>query len=107
MWWGKRARASISLRVFEEIRIEIGAQAIGIAQGAFDALSHIRNSESSSGCGWANSKVSDTSWQRWPRNRDGRLIVYRAAMSIDEGVIEPMLTSMAKLYAAQVAGRSC
>ena len=31
------------------------------------------------------------------------MIVYKAASSIDDGVIEPMLTSMAKLYAARVA----
>ncbi|MEW6668552.1 MAG: acyl-CoA dehydrogenase family protein [Thermodesulfobacteriota bacterium] len=93
-----------ALRVFEEIRIEIGAQAIGIAQGAFDrALAYTKQRKQFGMPLGQFQIIRHKLAEMATKIETGRLIVYRAAMSIDEGVIEPMLTSMAKLYAAQVA----
>ena len=93
-----------ALRIFEEIRIEIAAQAVGIAQGAFDrALAYTKQRKQFGKrldqFQSLQHKLADLA----TKIETARLIVYKAASSIDDGVIEPMLTSMAKLYAARVA----
>ena len=93
-----------ALRIFEEIRTEIAAQAVGIAQGAFDrALAYTKQRKQFGKrldqFQSLQHKIADLA----TKIETARLIVYKAAFSIDDGVIDPMLTSMAKLYAARVA----
>ncbi|MBP7527812.1 MAG: acyl-CoA/acyl-ACP dehydrogenase [Syntrophorhabdaceae bacterium] len=93
-----------ALRILEEIRVEIAAQALGIAQGAFDrALAYVKQRKQ------FGRKLIDFQATRHrlseliTRIETARLIVYKAACAIDRDDIDPMLTSMAKMYAARVA----
>lgn len=93
-----------ALRIFEEIRIEIAAQAIGIAQGAFDrALAYAKQRKQFGKRLDQFQSLRHKLAELATKVETARLIVYKAAASMDNGVIEPMLTSMAKLYAARVA----
>jgi alkylation response protein AidB-like acyl-CoA dehydrogenase len=93
-----------ALKVFEEIRIEIAAQAVGIAEGAFDsALAYVKQRKQFGKRLDQFQSVRHKLAELATKIETARLIVYKAAWSMDDGVIEPMLTSMAKMYAARVA----
>ncbi len=92
------------LKFFDESRIEIAAQALGIAQGAFDrALSYTTSREQ------FGKKISDFQVTRHKladmatRIDAARLLVYRAAWHCDRGRGDSKLTSMAKMFAGRVA----
>jgi alkylation response protein AidB-like acyl-CoA dehydrogenase len=93
------------LRIFEEIRVEVAAQAVGIAQGAFDrALAYVKQRKQ------FGKKLEEFQATRhklaelMTKIETARLMVYRAAWGIDQEDIDPRITSIAKLYAARVAG---
>ena len=93
-----------ALEFFGESRIEIGAQALGIAQGAFNrALAYVRErtqfGKKLSQFQSTRHKLADMA----TKIETARLIVYKAAWSRDQGLIDPGLTSMAKMYAGRVA----
>jgi len=92
------------LNFFDESRIEIAAQALGIAQGVFDrALSYTTTREQ------FGKKISDFQVTRHKladmatRIDAARLLVYRAAWHCDQGRVDSKLTSMAKMFAGRVA----
>ncbi|MBN1102166.1 MAG: acyl-CoA/acyl-ACP dehydrogenase [Deltaproteobacteria bacterium] len=92
------------LEFFDESRVEIAAQALGIAQGAFDRALAYTKERSQFGKKLAQfqatqHKLADMA----TKIETARLIVYRAAWNYDKGVIDPKLTSMAKMYAGRVA----
>jgi alkylation response protein AidB-like acyl-CoA dehydrogenase len=92
------------LEFFDESRIEIAAQALGIAQGAFDrALAYTRErkqfGKKLAEFQATQHKLADMA----TKIETARLLVYKAAWSYDQGKTDPMLTSMAKLYAGRVA----
>lgn len=93
-----------ALEFFDESRIEIGAQALGIAQGAFDrALAYTRE-RSQFGKKLARFQITRHKLADMATKIEtARLVVYKAAWNYDRGVIDPMLTSMAKMYAGRVA----
>lgn len=102
---GKEGRGFYqALRVFEEIRVEIAAQALGIAQGAFDrGLAYVKQRRQ-----FGRKLIEFQATQHKlseliTRIETARLVVYKAAWAIDRDDIDPMLTSMAKMYAARVA----
>ena len=92
------------LEFFDESRIEIAAQALGVAQGAFDRALAYTKERSQFG-----KKLSEFQVTRHKladmatKIETARLIVYKAAWNFDQGRIDPKLTSMAKMYAARVA----
>jgi alkylation response protein AidB-like acyl-CoA dehydrogenase len=93
-----------ALEFFDESRIEIAAQALGIAQGAFDrALAYCKERTQ------FNKKIAEFQVTKHKladmatKLETARLIVYKAAWNFDQGHIDPKLTSMAKLYAARMA----
>jgi alkylation response protein AidB-like acyl-CoA dehydrogenase len=93
-----------ALRFFEDVRIEIAAQAVGIAQGAFDrALAYCRQRKQ------FGKSLSDFQATRHKlaelitKIETARLVVYKAAWNLDQDIAEPKLTAMAKMYAARVA----
>jgi len=92
------------LEFFDESRILVAAQALGIAQGAFDrALSYVKEREQFgskiAGFQVTQHKLADMA----TKIELARLITYKAAWNFDQGRMDPKLTSMAKMYAARTA----
>jgi alkylation response protein AidB-like acyl-CoA dehydrogenase len=92
------------LEFFDESRIEIAAQALGIAQGAFDRALAYTKERKQFGKKLAQfqatqHKLADMA----TKIETARLMVYKAAWNYDQGRIDPKLTSMAKMYAARAA----
>ena len=92
------------LEFFDESRVEIAAQALGIAQGAFDrALAYVKErSQFGKKIGQfqvTQHKLADMI----TKIETARLIVYKSGWNFDQGIIDPKLTSIAKMYAGRVA----
>lgn len=93
-----------TLRILEEIRVEISAQALGIAQGAFDrAFAYVKQRKQFGRRIIDFQATQHTLSELMTKIETARLMVYKAAWAIDQEQIDPMLTSMAKMYAARVA----
>ncbi|MBU1183218.1 MAG: acyl-CoA dehydrogenase family protein [Pseudomonadota bacterium] len=92
------------LEFFDESRILIAAQALGIAQGAFDrAIAYVKQREQF-GKKIAQFQVTQHKLADMATKIElARLITYKAAWNYDQGRIDPKLTSMAKMYAARTA----
>ncbi|MCP4691317.1 MAG: acyl-CoA dehydrogenase [Desulfobacterales bacterium] len=92
------------LHFFDESRIQVAAQALGTAQGAFDrALAYVKQREQF-GKKIAQFQVSQHKLADMATKIElARLITYKAAWNFDQGRIDPKLTSMAKMYAARTA----
>ncbi len=96
-----------SMWFFDISRIGVAAQAVGTAQGAFEiAFKYAKQREAFGqpiiqfqqiGCKLAEVATEIAAAQ---------LLVYKAAWTVDQGSMDPMLTSMAKLYASKVAVKS-
>jgi alkylation response protein AidB-like acyl-CoA dehydrogenase len=93
-----------ALHLFEELRLEVAAQAVGIAQGSFDrALAYAKDRKQ------FGKKLQDFQVTRHKladmaaKIETARTMTYRAAWSFDKGIHNPYLTSIAKFYAARVA----
>ncbi len=92
------------LEFFDESRILVAAQALGIAQGAFDrAVAYVKEREQFgkkiAQMQATQHKVADMA----TKIELARLVTYKAAWNFDQGRIDPKLTSMAKMYAARAA----
>jgi alkylation response protein AidB-like acyl-CoA dehydrogenase len=93
-----------ALRILEEIRVEISAQALGIAQGAFDrAFAYVKQRKQFGRKLIDFQATQHTLSELMTKIETARLMVYKAAWAIDQEQIDPMLTSMAKMHAARVA----
>src|SRR4030042_6177041 len=93
------------LEFFDESRILIAAQALGIAQGAFDrAIAYVKQREQF-GKKMAQFQVTQHKLADMATKIElARLITYKAAWNYDQGGrIDPKLTSMAKMFAARTA----
>ncbi len=92
------------LHFFDESRIQVAAQALGIAQGAYDrALAYVKQREQF-GRKIAQFQVTQHKLADMATKLElARLITYKAAWNFDQGRIDPKLTSMAKMYAARTA----
>jgi len=102
---GKEGRGFYQvLEFFDESRILVAAQALGIAQGAFDrALAYVKQREQF-GKKIAQFQVTQHKLADMATKIElARLITYKAAWNFDQGRIDPKLTSMAKMYAARTA----
>lgn len=92
------------LEFFDESRIEIASQALGIAQGAFDRALAYTKERTQFGKKIAQFQVTQHKLADMATKIEtARLIVYKSAWSYDQGSIDPKLTSMAKMYAGRVA----
>lgn len=102
---GKEGRGFYQvLEFFDESRILIAAQGLGIAQGAFDrALAYVKQREQ------FGKKIAEFQVTRHKladmatKIELARLITYKAAWNFDQGRIDPKLTSMAKMFAGRAA----
>ena len=92
------------LEFFDESRILVAAQALGIAQGAYNrALAYVKQREQF-GRKLAQFQVTQHKLADMATKIElARLITYKAAWNYDQGRIDPKLTSMAKMYAARTA----
>lgn len=102
---GKKGRGFYqALDFFDESRILIAAQALGIAQGAFDrALAYVKQREQF-GKKIVQFQVTQHKFADMATKIElARLITYKAAWNFDQGRIDPKLTSMAKMFAARAA----
>lgn len=92
------------LQFFDESRLEVAAQALGIAQGAFDrALAYTKKREQF-GQSIASMQVNGHKLADMAIKLElARLVTYKACWSFDQGRVDPMVSSMAKVYAARTA----
>ncbi len=92
------------LEFFDESRVEIAAQALGMGQGAFDrAIDYARQREQF-GKKLVDFQVTQHKLADMATKLEtARLLTYKAAWNYDQGRIDPKLTSMAKMFAAKVA----
>ena len=92
------------LEFFDESRIEIAAQALGVAQGAFDrALAYVKE-RTQFGKKLAEFQITQHKLAEMATKIEtARLLVYKAAWNYDQKIVDPKLTSMAKYYAGRVA----
>ena len=96
------------LEFFDESRIEIAAQALGIAQGAFDrCLKYVKKREQF-GRKIASFQINQHKLADMATKIElARLITYKAAWVFDQGKPDIMTSSMAKYYAARAAVEVC
>ncbi len=95
---------SHSKEFFTLSRTIIAAQAVGTAQGALEiALDYAQKRESDGKQIFKFQQIGAKLAQMATEIEAARLLTYKAAWSIDQNKVEPMLTSMAKLYASRVA----
>ena len=92
------------LEFFDESRVEIAAQALGISQGAFDraleyALKRKQFSRRLIDFQVTQHKLADMA----TKIETAKLLTYKAAWNFDRKRIDPKLTSMAKMFAAKTA----
>ncbi len=92
------------LEFFDESRVMVAAQALGIAQGAFDrALDYSRKREQF-GKKLVEFQVTQHKLADMATMIEAsRCLVYKAGWNFDRGRIDPKLTSMAKMFAGRVA----
>ena len=93
-----------ALRLFEELRLKVASQALGIAQGALDrALAYVMERKQFGRklqeFQVTQHKLADMAI----KIETARLIVYKAAWVFDRGDYDVYLTSIAKAYASRVA----
>ncbi|HUV59076.1 MAG TPA: acyl-CoA dehydrogenase family protein [Desulfatiglandales bacterium] len=92
------------LEFFDESRIEIAAQALGIAQGAFDRALAYCKERTQFGKKLAQFQITQHKLADMAAKIElASLIVYKSAWNFDQGKIDPKLTSIAKMYAARTA----
>jgi len=93
-----------ALEFFYATRPKIAAQALGMAQGAFDfALAYAREREQFGRRIGEFQAIQHKLAEMAIKIETARLAVYRAAWSVDQGKIDPYLGSVAKAYAGRVA----
>jgi alkylation response protein AidB-like acyl-CoA dehydrogenase len=93
-----------SLRIFEELRVEVAAQGLGIAQGCFDRVVAYVKTRKQFGKRLQEFQVTQHKLADMAvRIETARMMVYKAAWSFDKGMYDPYLTSIAKLTAARAA----
>lgn len=91
------------LEFFDESRIEIAAQALGIAQGAFERALAYAKERRQFGQRIVDFQVTQHKLaDMCTKLETARLLTYKAAWNFDCGRIDPLLTSMAKMHAGRV-----
>ena len=92
------------LEFFDESRVEIAAQALGIAEGAFDRALAYCKERTQFGKKLTQFQVTQHKLADMAAKIElANLIVYKSAWNFDQGRIDPKLTSIAKMYAARTA----
>ena len=93
-----------AVEFLDEVRINVGASAVGIAQGAFErALKYAKTRRAFGRKIGAFQGISHKLAEMATKIEAIRFLVYRAAWEYDRGKLDPKLSSMAKWYPARVA----
>jgi alkylation response protein AidB-like acyl-CoA dehydrogenase len=93
-----------AIEFLDEARINAGASAIGMAQGAFErALRYAKIREAFGRKIGAFQAISHKLAEMATKIEAIRFLVYRAAWEFDHGRLDPKLSSMAKWYCSRVA----
>jgi len=96
------------LEFFDESRIEIAAQALGIAQGAFDkTVEYVKQRKQFGQPIGAFQALQHRLADLNTQIECARLLIYKSAWNYDQGRIDPGLTSMAKYWAGKLAVKVC
>lgn len=93
-----------AMSFFDKYRAFVAAQAVGMAQGAWEiAFKHAKNTQVNGQPLLQHQAIGCPLAEMASRIEAARLMTYRAAWLIDAGRMDPMQTAMAKLYASRVA----
>ena len=93
-----------AIEFLDEVRINVGASAVGMAQGAFErALQYAKTREAFGRKIGAFQTISHKLAEMATKIEAIRFLVYRAAWEFDHGRLDPKLSSMAKWYSSRVA----
>jgi alkylation response protein AidB-like acyl-CoA dehydrogenase len=93
-----------TLELFDGTRITVAAQAVGMAQGAFEkALAYAKTRKQSGQLIINFQGISHKLAQMAIKIESARLLMYKAAWLYDKEKPNPVATSMAKAYASRVA----
>jgi alkylation response protein AidB-like acyl-CoA dehydrogenase len=93
-----------TLELFNGTRITVAAQAVGMAQGAFErAFNYAKNRKQFGRPIIDFQAISFKLAEMATKIEAARLLTYRAAWLYDQGKADPAATSMAKAYASRVA----
>ena len=106
---GERGKGFVQfLQVLDGGRISIGAMAIGLAQGAYDAaVAYAREREAFGKPIGAHQSVANMIADMELGIETARLYVYKAAWLKDQGLPFSREAAVAKLYASEVSERVC
>jgi acyl-CoA dehydrogenase len=97
---------SIALKTLDSSRVSIAAQCIGLARGALDAAITYATQRVAFGGPIAEKQAIAFMLADMATEVDAaRLMTYRAAALVDEGLPHGVESAMAKLYASESAGR--
>jgi len=92
------------LEFFDESRVEIAAQALGIGQGAFDRALDYAKQREQFGKKLVDFQITQHKLADMATKLEtARLLTYKAGWNYDQKRIDPKLTSMAKMFAGRVA----
>jgi len=92
------------IEFFDESRVMVAAQGLGIAQGAFDRALDYAKKREQFGQKLAEFQVTQHKLADMATQIEAaRCLVYKAGWNFDQGRIEPKWTSMAKMVAGRVA----
>ena len=97
-----------ALAFLDESRVEIAAHAVGIAEGALDrALRYAKEREAFGKPLVRHQAIAHKLAEMATKVEAARLLVYKAAWALDQGKLDPALSSMAKTLAGRVAVEVC
>jgi len=89
---------------FDETRVMVASQALGMAQGAFDRALDYAKKRVQFGQRLVDFQVTQHKLADMATKIElARLLTYKAGWNFDQGRIDPKLTSMAKMFAARSA----
>ncbi len=92
------------LEFFDESRVMVAAQSLGMAQGAFDRAMDYAKNRKQFGQRLVDFQVTQHKLADMATQIEAaRCLVYKAGWNFDQGRIEPKWTSMAKMFAGRVA----
>jgi alkylation response protein AidB-like acyl-CoA dehydrogenase len=93
-----------SMEFFDKTRVGVAAQAVGMAQGAWEiAFKYAKQREAFGQPILQHEAIGMTLAEMATKIEAARLLMYKAASLVDEGKMDAMTTAMAKYYAGNVA----